>query len=122
MMITIDTWLYGELAQYGGAEAGPGFANLKVQLPQGATVQDLLDELEMPTEERGITFVNGNLSAMPGKQPDLDLVLKNQDRVAFFHLRAMWPYQYRHGAAVLDELEKEINKDKDGGLHHSYEK
>ena len=62
----------------------------------------------MPNEERGITFVNRNLSAMPGKQPDLDLVLKNQDRVALYHLRAMCPYQYRHGAAVLDELEKEI--------------
>ena len=64
--------------------------------------------LTMPTEERGIIFVYGNLSAMPGKQPDLDLVPKNQDRVAFYHLRAMWPYQYFHSAAVLDELEREI--------------
>jgi hypothetical protein len=62
----------------------------------------------MPTEERGITFVYGNLLAMPGKQPDLGLVPKNQDRVAFYHLRAMWPYQYFHSAAVLDELERDI--------------
>jgi hypothetical protein len=34
----------------------------------------------------------------------------------------MCPYQYRHSAAVLDELERDIKLNKDGGLHHSYEK
>lgn len=121
-MITIDTWLYGELARYGGEDASPGFANLKVPLPEGAIMQDLLDAIKMPTKERGITFINGNLSAMPGKQPDLDRELKDQERVAFFHLRAMWPYQYRQGAATIDELKKEIEKDKDGGIQHTYDK
>lgn len=118
-MITIDTWLYGELAKYGGDEACPGFANLKVRLPEDATMQDLLDAIEMPTEERGITFINGDLSAMPAKQPDIGLELSDGDRVAFFHLRAMWPYQYRQGAAILSELEQEIRKGECGGLHHT---
>ncbi len=119
-MITIDTWLYGELARFAGEDAQPGFARRKVELPEGATIQQLLDELDMPTEARGITFINGNLSAMPGKQTDLRYVLKDADRVAFFHLRAMWPYQYRQGAAIVDELDDDIKKD--GGLHHSYER
>ncbi len=45
---------------------------------------DLLSYLAMPTEERGITFVNGELSAMPGLQPDLGHVLHDGDRVALF--------------------------------------
>ncbi len=120
-MMTVDIWLYGELAEYGGDEAGPGFANLSLALPEGSTIQDLLAALEMPTEARGITFVNGSLTAMPGKQPDLALKLQDGDRVAFFHLRAMWPYQYRQGAATLEALEGELRRDKDGGLHHAYD-
>lgn len=120
-MITINIWLYGELAGYAGDEAGPGFANLALQLPDRSTMQDLLVAIEMPTKARGITFVNGSLTAMPGKQPDLELELHNGDRVAFFHLRAMWPYQYRQGAATLEALEGELRRDKDGGLHHAYD-
>jgi hypothetical protein len=121
-MITIDTWLYGDLAKFGDENADSGFANRKVQLSEGASLQNLLDELNMPSEARGITFINGNLSAMPGVQPDLEYELQDQDRVAFFHLRAMWPYQYRQGAAMLDKLENTIEGDKDKGVHHSYQR
>ena len=96
--ITLDVWLYGPLARYGGAAAGPSHANVKPTLPAGSRMRDLLAHLNLPTEERGITFINGDLSAMPGLQPDLDHVLQDGDRVAFFHLRSMWPFQYRHGA------------------------
>ncbi len=120
-MITIDVWLYGNLSEYGGENTSPGFANRKVDLPEGATIQDLLDALRMPTEERGITFVNGNLTAMPGKQPDLDHRLSDHDRVAFFHLRSMWPYQYRQGAAIAESFDRELGKDQRQGIHHSYE-
>ena len=102
--IKIDVWLYGSLADYGGSAAGPGYANVKLTLPSGSRVADLLERLAMPTEERGITFLNGRLSAMPGLQPDLAQRLGNGDRVAFFHLRSMWPYQYRDGAGMLPEL------------------
>ncbi len=114
--ILIDTWLYGEIARHGGDAIGPGYANPQVSLPQGATVRDLLSVLQMDTEERGITFINGNLSAMPGLQPDLTDELKDKDRVAFFHLRAMWPFQYRLGAAMIDEMQTALLEGKDMGL------
>jgi sulfur carrier protein ThiS len=119
MSIMIDTWLYGELAYYGGQADQGSFANLQVSLPEGSTVKDLLAALKMQTEERGLTFINGNLAALPGVQPDLDHLLMNGDRVAFFHLRSMWPYQYRQGAAMISELSTNLNARSDQGLHHT---
>jgi sulfur carrier protein ThiS len=119
LSIIIDTWLYGELARHGGHADQGSFANLQVALPEGSTVKDLLAELKMPTEERGITFINGNLSALPDVQPDLDHILLNGDRVAFFHLRSMWPYQYRQGVAMVSELSTTLNARTDQGLHHT---
>jgi sulfur carrier protein ThiS len=104
MHIIIDTWLYGELARYAGDPDQSSFANIQVAIPEGSTVRDLLDQLDMPTEKRGITFINGNLSALPDIQPDLDHILMDGDRVAFFHLRSMWPYQYRQDASMASEL------------------
>lgn len=121
--IVIDTWLYGkELARYGGEAAQSSFANLQISLPENSTVSDLLDFLHLPTAERGITFINGDLSAMPGMQPDLGHALKNNDRVALFHLASMWPFQYRHGVAMIGEMAEEMNKRDDMGIHHAYEK
>jgi sulfur carrier protein ThiS len=119
MDIIIDTWLYGELARHAGLADQGSFANLQVALPEGSMVKDLLAELKMPTEERGITFINGNLSALPDVQPDLDHILMDGDRVAFFHLRSMWPYQYRHGVAMISELSTTLNARTDKGLHHT---
>ena len=118
--IVVDTWIYGNIAVYGGDANQGSFANLPVNLPENGTVGDLLAFLKMPTGERGITFINGDLSAMPGMQPDLDHILKNGDRVAFFHLKAMWPFQYRHGAAMIPEMSDAMFGSKDGGLHHTY--
>ena len=119
MDITIDTWLYGDLARYGGAADQGSFANIQITLPEYSSVRNLLAILNMPTEERGITFINGNLSAFPDVQPDLDHILVDGDRVAFFHLRSMWPYQYRHGAAMVSELSTILNSSADQGLHHT---
>ena len=119
--IVVDTWLYGSLAKYGGPEAQASFANLQVSLPEGSTVAHLLAYLQMPTAERGITFINGNLSAMPGMQPDLEHTLQDGDRIAFFHLLSMWPFQYRHGVPMVEEMSKAMNRDDEQGLHHSYE-
>jgi len=117
--IVLDVWLYGELARFGGDQEQKVSANLQVALQPGSTVRDLLAYLEMPTEERGITFINGELSAMPGLQPDLGHALKDGDRVAFFHLRSMWPFQYRFGIPMIDEMTDSLQTDQ--GLHHSYE-
>jgi len=118
--ISIDTWLYGILGKYGGDENERIFANLQIPIDENSTMKDLLEKLKMPTEERGITFINGNLSAMVGLQPDLIHVLKNKDRVAFFHLNAMWPFQYRLGIKMEDEMTDAMLASKDMGIHHSY--
>ena len=120
--MTIDVWLYGTLARYGGDPEQRSFANLQMRLPEGSTMADLLARLGMHSEERGVTFINGNLSAMPGLQPDLDHVFLEGDRVALFDLRSMWPFQYRHGAAMTGEMERALSAEKDHGLHHAYNK
>jgi hypothetical protein len=91
-------------------------------LEQGGTIRDLLAKLTLPTEERGITFLNGDLCALPGIQPDLDHRLVDGDRVAFFHLRSMWPYQYRHGASMISELSSALNSRQDLGMQHATRK
>jgi sulfur carrier protein ThiS len=116
--ISIDTWLYGELARYGGEQGS--FAHLEVHLPEAGTISDLLAYLKMPSEARGITFINGELSAMPGVYPDLEHPLKDGDRVAFFHPLSMWPFQYRHGIKMVGEMSATLQSDPGGGLHHSY--
>jgi sulfur carrier protein ThiS len=118
----VDVWLYGTLARYGGEARQGSFANLEMRLPEGTTVGELLARLGMPTGERGITFINGQLSAMPGLQPDLGHILNEGDRVAFFDLKSMWPFQYRHGAAMTDEMARAMADEKDDGLHHMYNK
>jgi sulfur carrier protein ThiS len=118
--LIIDTWLYGALAKYAGDPQQTVFANPKVELPEGSTIADLLNFLHLPTEQRGITFINGNLSAMPGLQPDLTHRLNDGDRVAFFHLKSMWPFQYRHGVAMIPEMSDAMLDGRDQGLRHSY--
>jgi hypothetical protein len=120
--ITVNLYLYGDLAHYGGKAATHGFANLQVCLPERSVIRDLLAHLGIPTERRGITFVNGKLSAMPGLQPDLDYVLNSNDRVAFFDPKSMWPFQYRHGAMMTDEMAQALSTEKDKGLRHTYDK
>jgi hypothetical protein len=120
--ILLDIWLYGGLAKYGGQDNKGSYANPKVKLPEGSTMRDLLAYLHMPSEERGITFINGDLSAMPNMQPDLDHALQNNDRVAFFHLQSMWPFQYRHGITMAKEMSEAMHASEDKGVHHTYKK
>jgi len=118
--ITVEVWLYGPLARYGGSD-DDSFARVELHLPPPVSVRDVLEALKLPTTERGITFINGALSAMPGVQPDLDVVLQSGDRVAFFHLKSMWPFQYRHGVAQLPALAQALAERADGVLHSTYE-
>jgi len=68
-----------------------------------------------------ITFINGELSAMPGLQPDLDHALQNGDRLAFFHLNSMWPIQYRFGVLMVDEMSEAMHAAEYQGMHRVYE-
>lgn len=114
----IDVWLYGVLSLYASEKAEKGFASVQVELPEGTKVGGLLKVLNMPSEERGITFINGNLSALPGLQPDLYQELKDDDRISFFDLRSMWPFQYRHGAAMASGLNQVLNTNPETIMHH----
>ncbi len=110
--ISVDVWLYGPLARYGGDPANRIHARLEPELPAGSQMCDLLECLGLPTQERGVTFINGDLSAMPSLQPDLNHVLQDGDRVAFFHLKSMWPAQYRHGVAMAPGMARAMEEDK----------
>jgi hypothetical protein len=119
--IVVDAWLYGELAKFGGQSNQGSYANLQIPLPEGSKLGDLLGRIQLPTQARGITFINGQLSAMPGLQPDLEHLLQPGDRVAFFDLHSMWPFQYRSGVPMIAEMSKAMREDQDRGLHHAYE-
>jgi len=118
--ITLDVWLYGPLARYGGSDDNI-FAQVAITLPAGSVMRDLLARLQLPAEERGITFINGNLSAMPGLQPDLEHPLSHGDRVALFHLKSMWPFQYRHDVAAIPEFRESLEAREDRGLRSRYD-
>ncbi|MBC7265122.1 MAG: MoaD/ThiS family protein [Chloroflexi bacterium] len=119
--IIVDVWLYGALARHRSEANQGGFANLQVSLPEGSTMSDLLAHLRVHSEERGVTFINGQLSAMPGLQPDLGHVLHNGDRVGLFDPVSMWPFQYRFGAAMTEEMAQAMAATRDHGLHHAYD-
>ena len=80
-------------------------------------MRHVVDRLGLPLEKKGITFINGQLTDMPGLGADLERDLRDGDRIAFFHERSMWPFQYRFGASTGSELEEAMQKH--GFLHHS---
>jgi len=121
-MITVEVWLYGPLARYAGEQSQGSHAQLHLELLPGSTMRDLLDRLGLPTEEKGITFVNGQLAALPGLDTDHDLVLHDGDRVGISHRQAMWPFQYRFGVNMTPQLQDEFRQRQDGGIQHAYGK
>jgi hypothetical protein len=116
----IELWLYGPLARYGGEADEGSHAQLHLELESRTTMKILLEELGIPLAEKGITFINRKLSDMPGLAADLEQELVDGDRVAIFHTKSMWPFQYRHGVAMTDELRVAMDEH-DGGLHHKYD-
>ena len=116
-MIKLEVWLYGPLAQYAREQSAGSYAQLHLELPEGAKMRDLIEQLGLPLEKKGITFINAQLTDMPGLGADLERELQDEDRIAFFHERSMWPFQYRFGASTGSELQEEMKKR--GFLHHS---
>jgi molybdopterin converting factor small subunit len=113
--ISVDVALYGSIAKYGG---GKHVAQIKVNLDDSACMADLLEYLKIPPEERGFTFINAVLSAMPGVQVDLDQPLNSGDHIGIFSITHMWPYQYRDGVRMTEALTEALKKQ--GPMHHSY--
>lgn len=118
--IRLEVWLYGPLARFGGDANQGSYARLLLELPKGSTMGDLLRHLNIPLEERGITFVNGRLAALPGVEADLSMPLGEGDRVGISHSKSMWPFQYRFGVQMTPHLESALRQRSDGNIHHSY--
>jgi hypothetical protein len=118
--VLVEVWLYGPLSRYGGQADQGSHARLDLELPAGSTVGDLMTRLSIPAQERGISFVNGNLAAMPGVAADLSLMLRDGDRVGVFHRQSMWPFQYRFGAHLTPQLQEAFRERNDRGVHHAY--
>jgi hypothetical protein len=117
--IRVEVWLYGDLKKYGGQAAELAHARLGLELAAGTRMRDLLAQLVMPLEEKGLTFVNGDLTDMPGLQADLERVLADGDRVGLFSRISMWPSHYRFGAAASPEL-KDAARKRGGLMHHAF--
>ena len=120
--IKIEVWLYGPLARYAGEQSQGSYAQLNLDMDAGSTMEDLITYLELPSEEKGITFINGSLAALPGLDADRTVVLQDGDRVGISHRRSMWPFQYRFGANATDEIQETFRGRDDGGMHHAYTK
>ncbi|MBN1179523.1 MAG: MoaD/ThiS family protein [Anaerolineae bacterium] len=116
--ITVEVWLYGPLSQYSGEKGS--HAQTAMTFAQGSTVGDLVERLGIPAEERGITFVNGKLAALPGLQADLSVTLYDGDRIGIFHTKSIWPFQYRFGANLTPELQEAFRERDDRGIRHAY--
>lgn len=88
-------------------------------MPGGSTMRDLLKTLGLALEEKGITFVNGQLTDLPDLAADLERELKDGDRIGFFDRKSMWPFQYRFGANVSGDLEQAMLRQTGGIIRHS---
>lgn len=118
--VHVEVWLYGPIARYAGEQSQGSHAVLSFALPVGSTLQDLLERIGLPREEKGITFVNGKLADLPGLGADRDLPLQEGDRVGISHRRSMWPFQYRFGANLTAEIQESFRQRRDRGIHHAY--
>jgi hypothetical protein len=120
--VHVEVWLYGPIARYAGEKSQGSYAHLQFDLPSGTTVRELVAQLEIPPEEKGITFVNGKLAALPGLDADQKVILQDGDRIGISHRKSMWPFQYRFGASQTAEISETFRQRKDRGLHHAYTK
>lgn len=83
--LAVHVRLYGELSCYGATGHHTGkYSSISVKLHPGSTLANLLDYLLMCTSERGFTFINQMVSAMPNVQHDLDHRLQEGDQIIFF--------------------------------------
>ncbi len=114
----LEVWVYGDLTRFVGDEGA--FVRLDLDLPEGVTIGDLLETIGVPTEERGLTFVNGAISAFPGLQPDLQHSLHDGDRIGIFPEVSMLPFHYREGAPVVEELAEELREMGEKGIAHDF--
>ena len=119
--ITVSIRLYAELSSYGDSIDNTGsYSSLNVYLSPGSTLKDLMDYLRLCTDERGFTFINEEMSAMPNVQADLDTLLLDGDRILFFPLK-MLPTPLHFDIKLTDEMTRMMRVGEDSGLCYLYE-
>jgi len=101
----LDVALYGPIA---AALGGKHLAQEKVELPEGATLETLLRQLNISPREVGLVFVNSVLHNLPGLQLFLQDPLHPGDHVGMFHVSYVWPYHYRGGAPMSPRLQEYV--------------
>src|SRR5512147_428607 len=119
--ITVHVRLYGELSCYGAAVHRTGnYSSISIKLPTGSRLTDLLEYLLMCTSERGFTFINQKVSAMPNVQRDLDYQLQDGDQIIFFPA-SMLPAHLHFDAKMTDKMTRTVRTDDDLNLYYVYE-
>jgi hypothetical protein len=113
--ITVEVALYGTLARFGG---GTHVAQIELELEPGSGKADLLASLGIPEDEKGFVFINAVLCDVPGLTTELDKPLKDGDHLGIFSTTHMWPYQYRDGIRMTENLTKALKEH--GAMRHSY--
>lgn len=99
--------LYGDIARYG---EGKHIAILDLDLPEGASLDQLLQEISLPSSERGYLFINNILHDAPGLYASKNDPLHDGDQIGIFSIRHIWPYQYRDGIHMSDSLKAAMLK------------
>ncbi len=113
--IRVNVSLYGSLARYHG---GKHVANAEVTLDEGSTKADLLAFFGIPEHERGYLFINAVLCDVPGLITGEGQILSEGDHIGIFSVDRMWPYQYRDGVRMSDDLTEAMKTH--GAMHHTY--
>ncbi|MBN1430941.1 MAG: hypothetical protein JXB07_21410 [Anaerolineae bacterium] len=113
--ITIDVAIYGPLAR---AVGGKHIACKKIEMAPATTLGNLRAALGIKEEDTGYIFINAILCDVPGLHASRNLPLKDGDHIGFFSKVHMWPYQYRDGAQMTQELKDTLRER--GAMHHSY--
>ena len=113
--IKVHVSLYGDLAQYAG---GRHVAQTEIMLNSSQKIGDLLDILAISTDKKGYIFKNAVLCDVPGLDAARDEPLCDGDHLGLFSRRHMWPYQYRDGIRMSDNLARALRKS--GAVHNIY--
>jgi len=106
-MIIVDVTLYGDIACHAG---GRHIASTDIHLPPQATVDDLLKSLGVSQQDRGYLFINAVLHDAPGLFASKESKLHDGDHIGIFSTTHMWPYQYRDGIRMSDQLKQAIQE------------
>jgi hypothetical protein len=108
--ITVSVTLFGELVCYGNRTKTGSYATLDAKLPEDSTLKDLFDYLLMCTNERGITYINGFISALPDIQPDLDYILQNNDHITLLPAQEIWQFQQRSSLPITAKISSALQQ------------